>query len=224
MQRLHPKKLVLIALASPLLLEACGTAASQRRIIVPDDQLKQSDYQPDGVIPRSRYVLRMTDGNRDWEVEFPEVASGYEVRIPLEGEPKALSQNPGRPASSADKEIAEDMHRQNPDAASSRKKTPKVSYLSAMTDIRELYRTRNYELALLRVVELEREYPADDKLLAMKGSLYRQLGRNELAREAWEKALKINPQNQVVIEALGRLNTATTATTEPGDRPATPNP
>lgn len=211
-----------------LVLAGCGSTAAQRRIIVPDDQLKQSDYAPDGVIPRSRYVLRMTDGTRDWEVEFPEVASGYEVRIPLEGEPKVLSQNGTKPATTADREIAEDMLRQNPEATPGKKKAPKVSYLNAMSDIRELYRTRNYEIALLRTVELEKEYPGDDKLLAMKGSLYRQMGRAELAREAWERALKINPRNETVIDALARLGNAgtdapPTPTPSPGPTP-TPNP
>jgi tetratricopeptide (TPR) repeat protein len=199
-----------------LTLGGCASQAS-RRIIVPDDQLKQSDYQPDGVVPRSRYVLRMTDGKRDWEVEFPEVASGYEVRIPLEGEPKVLGQGAAKPPTAADREIAEDMVRQNPDLAESaatgktgptgkpNKAAPKLSYLTGLSEIRDLFRSRNYELALLKTGELEQEYPADDKLLAMKGSLYRQIGRVELARDAWEHALKINPQNQVVIDALERL-------------------
>jgi tetratricopeptide (TPR) repeat protein len=211
--------LALVALASCAMFDK----PEQRRVVVPDELLKQSDYEPDGYVPRQRYVVRMSDGQRDWEVEFPEAASGYEIRIPLEGEPKILGQGEKTPVSAADRAIADDMVRQNPELAGKERskdgvngerdlngegggrKAPKVSYLASLVELRELYRTRNYEVALMKVVELERDYPNDDKVLAMKGSLYRQIGRTELAREAWEQALRINPTNQVVIDALSRL-------------------
>lgn len=217
-----------VLLASALPACAMFEGEEKRRVIVPDEMLKQSDYQPDGVIPRSRYVVRMTDGERDWEVEFPEVANGYEIRIPLQGEPKALTKIEGPPVTAADRAILEDMVRQNPDPTAAdgtktavakgdpdlagepgvKRPGPRVSYLSVMSEVRELYRTRNFEVALMKIVDLESDYPGNDKLLAMKGSLYRQLGRAELAREAWEQALKINPQNQIVIDALSRLGSS----------------
>lgn len=175
-----------------------------RQVIVPDELLADPRYDLDGAHPRQRYVLRMTDGERDWEVEFPEVATGYEVRIPLEGEPRVLTDKAKPKVTSADRAIMEDMVRNSPDPAVA-PPAPSQSYLAGLVEIRDLYRTRHYELALLRLVDLEKEYPNDDKLLAMRGSLYRQLGRTELAREAWEKALLVNPTNQVVIDALARL-------------------
>ena len=73
---------------------------------MPDELVKQSDYTPEGQYPRSRYVLRMTDGDRDWEVEFPEVASGYEIRIPLQGEPNILgAKAQGTPLTAAELEM-----------------------------------------------------------------------------------------------------------------------
>lgn len=234
-----------------------GTEQPKRKILVPDELAKQSDYTPEGQYPRSRYVLRMTDGERDWEVEFPEVATGYEIRIPLQGEPDILrSKAQGTPLTAADREILADMQRQNPELArrlpaepapdatasaasgalaadgttsalatgagdtsaavdpSSPAGTgapafvpepPRTSYLEGLAEIRELYRTKNYEVALVRLVALERQYPHDERLLSMKGSLYRQLGRTELARQAWEEVLKINPDNHAVIDALGRM-------------------
>lgn len=230
----------LSALALLALASGCawfGTEKPERRILVPDELLKRSDYTPEGQYPRSRYVLRMTDGERDWEVEFPEVATGYEIRIPLQGEPNVLAAKPqGSPLTAADREILADMARQNPDlaappdpaepavvaaagpddAATQPPETtdesgtqpaapPRTSYLAGLAEVRELYRTRNYEVALVKLVELERQYPRDERLLAMKGSLYRQLGRAELARQAWEDVLKLNPDNQAVIDALQRL-------------------
>lgn len=223
------------AILVPMALFAAACAMfdkpDQRRIVVPDELLKQSDYEPDGYVPRQRYVVRMSDGQRDWEVEFPEVATGYEIRIPLEGEPKVLGQGDRRAPSAADRAIADDMVRQNPDLqrdpagkdgegegrdlnGQGARKGPKTSYLASLVELRELYRTRNYEVALMKAVELEADYPNDDKVLAMKGSLYRQIGRTELAREAWEQALKVNPTNQVVIDALSRLP-ATNASPNP---------
>ena len=34
---------------------------------------------------RNRYVVRMSDGQRDWEMQMPETASSYEVRVPMSG-------------------------------------------------------------------------------------------------------------------------------------------
>ena len=39
----------------------------------------------------------------------------------------------------------------------------------------------------------------------MKGSLYERLGNKNLAREAWQQTLRINPYNLAVLEALQRL-------------------
>lgn len=192
-------------LALALVASGCALFEKEapRQVIVPDELLSDPRYDLDGAHPRQRYVLRMTDGERDWEIEFPEVATGYEVRIPLEGEPKVLTDKAKPKVTSADRAIMEDMVRNSPDTAAAQ--APTQSYLAGLVEVRDLYRTRHYELALLRLVDLEKEYPNDDKLMAMRGSLYRQLGRTELAREAWEKALLVNPNNQTVIDALTRL-------------------
>ena len=39
----------------------------------------------------------------------------------------------------------------------------------------------------------------------MKGSLYQKLGKAALAREAWKKALEIDPSDTTVAEALRAL-------------------
>lgn len=198
-QRLPPVLVLTLVASGCALFEK----EAPRQVIVPDELLSDPRYDLDGAHPRQRYVLRMTDGERDWEIEFPEVATGYEVRIPLQGEPKVLTDKAKPKVTSADRAIMEDMVRNSPDTAAAQ--APTQSYLAGLVEVRDLYRTRHYELALLRLVDLEKEYPNDDKLMAMRGSLYRQLGRTELAREAWEKALLVNPNNQTVIDALTRL-------------------
>ena len=81
----------------------------------------------------------------------------------------------------------------------------KASYLMTLARVKELYRTRQYELALVELAELDRQYPEDEHILSMKGSLYDRLGNKNLAREAWQQTLRINPYNLAVLEALQRL-------------------
>src|SRR5215471_9756209 len=54
---------------------------------VPPDVLRGSSYTSGGEPARSRYVVRMTDGVRDWEIQLPEIATAYEVSVPLQGKP-----------------------------------------------------------------------------------------------------------------------------------------
>ena len=81
----------------------------------------------------------------------------------------------------------------------------KASYLLTLARVKELYRTRQYELALVEATELDRQYPDDEHILSKKGSLYERLGNKNLAREAWQQTLRINPYNLAVLEALQRL-------------------
>ena len=71
--------------------------------------------------------------------------------------------------------------------------------------VKDIYRSRHYELALVELVELERQYPDDEHILSMKGSLAERLGKKQMAREAWQQALRINPYNLAILEALQRL-------------------
>src|SRR6202012_5153636 len=81
----------------------------------------------------------------------------------------------------------------------------KPSYLLTLARVKDLYRTRHYELGLVELVEVEKQYPDDEHILSMKGSLYERLGNKTLAREAWQEALRLNPFNLAVLEALQRL-------------------
>lgn len=67
-------------LLSTLVLAAIACGGQQTRALVAGPEIHG------GTDARSSpYVVRMSDGVRDWEVEFPPGASGYEVRIPLRG-------------------------------------------------------------------------------------------------------------------------------------------
>jgi hypothetical protein len=224
---------------------------------VPPELLRGSSYTAAGEPPRSRYVVRMTDGQRDWEIQLPEIATAYEVKVPLTGKPgKGLGVDMAT-MTAADREILDDrqaseraaaadssdddagdgtkraaLHaksRGNEESgdesgsagkrrgASSRTAEPgdsartdkppaqRASYLLTLAKVKDLYRSRHYELALVELVELERQYPNDEHILSMKGSLHERLGNKGLAREAWQQVLTLNPFNLAVLEALQRL-------------------
>jgi len=135
-----------------------------------------------------RYMLRLVDRGRVWEVELPESTGGYEVRIPL---------GPGiETPTAADQEM---LAGKTPPEGRSK------SYLATLAKLAEMYSAHRYELALIEAVDLEQQYPKDARLLAMKGSLYQKLGKAALAREAWKKSLEIDPSDTTVAEALRAL-------------------
>jgi tetratricopeptide (TPR) repeat protein len=142
---------------------------------------------PSPTPPEQRYVLRLVEHGRVWEVEMPESSGGYEVRIPLG--------SPVEQPTLADQELLGKEPQQK----------PAKSYLGAMARIAEMYAAHRYELALIEVVDLEQQYPKEARVEAMKGSLYQKLGKTQLAREAWKKALELDPSDAVVAEALRGL-------------------
>ena len=240
---------------------ACKTSEPKTKVVVPSAATTAPEYDSDGSVPEQRYVIRMSDGERDWEVQFPAVATGYEMHIPLEAkgskEPADALEWPSENLTEADKELLEHLRRRNRQteregvyvdgehvnqgekkeesgegSGESKAKTAKSgvgtgeskekaqkkqskgakaapyrpSYLLGLEEVRRLYKAGKYELAMVRVKKLEEAYPGDAKILSMKGTLWLKLGKEELAREAWERVLQIDPDNQQVIEALKRLN------------------
>ena len=227
---------------------------------VPPELLRGAPYTAGGEPPRTRYVVKMTDGQRDWEIQLPEIATAYEVKVPMSGKvtgmradlasmtaadreimaereasaraeqladgdrPKdARDGNVGRKAGARGKRAADDededdgkdtkagkpdRRRVTPASAPGSDKPPaaKASYLLTLARVKDMYRARQYELALVELVELERQYPDDEHILSMKGSLAERLGQKQMAREAWQQALRINPYNLAILEALQRLS------------------
>jgi Flp pilus assembly protein TadD len=82
---------------------------------------------------------------------------------------------------------------------------PRKSYLGTLAKVREMYASRRYEMALVELVDLEAAHPKDARLQAMKGSVYLKLGKPRLARESWQKALALDPEDPAVAESLRTL-------------------
>jgi tetratricopeptide (TPR) repeat protein len=248
-------KLTTVSLSLALAAGACTlNRPVPADVRVPPELLRGSPYTAAGEPPRTRYVVRMTDGQRDWEIQLPEIATAYEVKVPLGGKPGTGLTPDMATLTAADREILQEREataRSSSDDADDKStggkagkrarggdddedddapkgkgkraggaqgtgkkdgtvladKAPSArsSYLLTLAKVKELYRTRHYELALVELVELEKQYPDDEHILSMKGSLHERLGNKNLAREAWQQALTLNPFNLAVLEALQRL-------------------
>lgn len=229
----------LLPIASAFTATACGSGnwtinvqGRDKTIIVPSTASVQPPYSSNGSPPPRRYIIRMSDGNLDWEVELPEVATGYELRIPFKDQKKGEANRGGvsfgntEGLTEADKEIIAAMRRRNLDTESegifdqqgrsldgtntnktqNAEPTPaRQSYVKGIEKARNLFESRKYEMALLALKELDRDYPNDLQIKSMLGTLWLQLNQPDLARESWEAALKIDPQNKNLIEALRQL-------------------
>ncbi len=208
-----------------LLLCGCTAAQQPKRLVVPEGMRRevkplprpenkpappalQGALQPASAATRpedGRYVLRLAEHNRVWELELPESAGGYEMRIPLDGpldSPTAADAELLAAAKADAPAKAQAVAAAKPDAAA---KTPGKSYLGTLAKVREMYASRRYELALVELVDLEASHPKDARLQAMKGSVYLKLGKAQLARESWQKALALDPEDPAVAEALRNL-------------------
>ena len=186
-----PKRLRLPSDMQPPPPAAKGVAAST---------VKHAPHAP-------RYVVRLAEHGRVWELELPEGPGGYEVRVPLDD--ATLQPTP------ADAQLLAGTARQEPapaaqagssallDASTASKER---SYLGHLARVNEMFSSHRYELALIEVVDLERLYPQDARLQAMKGSLYLKLRKPALAREAWQRALSLDPEDAVVAAALRELD------------------
>ena len=244
-----------------LFLCACA-AQENKRLVVPDGMRRQAQPLPrpenkpataslQGALEPAatqtkagdgRYLLRLAEHNRLWELELPESAGGYEMRIPLDGPLDAptaadsellASAREADGAASRDDRAAVDAggkaKAKNVEAATASisrgeaaaasptvagsaaapaeaiAKPRRKSYLGTLAKVREMYASRKYEMALVELVDLEPSYPNDERLQAMKGSLYLKLGKPQLARESWQKALTLDPDDAAVAEALRNL-------------------
>ena len=242
---------------SALLLSACGSGdwtvnikGRDKVIVVPSAASARPAYAGDGSPPPRRYVVRMSDGSLDWEVELPEVATGYELRIPFKGGQPGDPQRGGvsfgdtEGLTEADKELIATMRRRElgssdtesegvfdesgkpldgrvgeGKAQNAQPAPARQSYIKGIQKARALFEARKYELALLALKELDGDYPRDLQIKSMLGTLWLQLNQPELAREAWEAALKIDPQNKTLIEALKQLTPDAPASAEPAQPP-----
>ena len=194
-------------LVATFVLALFGCGGHQRKIKIPDSvvQNPRSKRVPEPAV--QPYVVKMSDGERVWELVIP-VAPGVpnSFAVPLDLGQLA-QQPPGQYQTTADGEIIEAKKQAGekvPDLKPGEEKAAQ-SYLATLARVKELFKRRQYEMALIDLVELDRQYPDDERILEMKGTLYHRLNRPKEAKKAWERVLSLNPSNETVARALERL-------------------
>lgn len=74
------------------------------------------------------------------------------------------------------------------------------SYVSTVQKIKDQFKRREYENALVETNEALRYYPRSAQLLTMKGTLYQRLNHLELALSAYERAYDIEPSRKLLAQ------------------------
>jgi tetratricopeptide (TPR) repeat protein len=191
-------------------LASCIACSGQKRVIrIPEsvianprskDEKSRQSLEP--------YVIKMSDGKRTYQVQIPvnQATGSFSTSIPLDFGEMEMEAN--LPQTEADREIIDSKKKSGEPTPKEEPGAPPKSrsYLTTLHRVNELFKRKQYELALIDLTKLDREYPDDERVLEMKGTLYWKLRRNKLAREAWERVLALNPNNAVVASALEQLN------------------
>lgn len=103
--------------ATVALLGGCahidGDDEEETVIVAPSSGDSAPRYGGDGSIPANRPVVRMSDGQRDWEIEIPERQRGYQVSIPL-GDDRGV-QPDHYAKTGADRDLIDHRRRTDPD-------------------------------------------------------------------------------------------------------------
>ncbi len=78
------------------------------------------------------------------------------------------------------------------------------SYLGSIDQVKILYRQGRYEAGLIEIDQILRRYPTDPRLHEMRGTLLDRMGQKELARQAWNQSLELEPNNEGLKRFLTR--------------------
>jgi tetratricopeptide (TPR) repeat protein len=195
-------------LISAVLVLGAACSGSKRTIRIPESVVanpkNKKEHERQAMEP---YVVKMSDGKHVYELRIPAglTTGAYQASIPLdygefEAEGTTGQTEADREIIDAKKASGEPTPKEKPGEA------PKArSYLGTLAKVNALFKKRQYELALIELTALDREYPEDERILEMKGTLLWKLKRPKQAREAWERVLAINPNNTVVAQALEQL-------------------
>jgi tetratricopeptide (TPR) repeat protein len=177
---------------------------------------------------KSPFVIRSAIGASEYSVEIPENGGRYDIAIPLAeisgkgtsaaGLPSSRDAKSTNPATT-DKELVAAL----PDIAKTKPEDTAMldsafgvgapegpvqspSYTMGIAKVNQLYREKNFELALIELNNILAFYPNSPKLLKMKGTLLIKTGNRELAMRAWQRAFDLAPGDMPLKRSIDRLN------------------
>lgn len=180
-------------LAATLLLALCTACEPSVRYARVSDR---SFHLPPEMVPPKQdaesklyegpqpYTVRVAERGRVWVAELPQVPGPFEMTIPID----------------ADASMPLPMADLKPETEAKVQR-----YLMGVARVKDLAATGRTELALVVLDEVLAEFPKEERLWVMKGTLHRKSGQSGRAREAWKKALELAPADAEVIDALRTL-------------------
>jgi tetratricopeptide (TPR) repeat protein len=213
-----------LSISSLLIFAACTTGPSKRYEEAVDHGVIVYPFahhdQPIGINqPENKFVIRSVVGNTEYAIEIPGAAEQYDIELPLAdlGPEGGIGQATSNLSSATtDLEFERNMPKlpASPDKAlvqgayglgevGGPKQSP--SYTLALSRINQHYLKRQYEYALIEINNLLSFYPTSVQLYKMKGTILRKMRNFELAKDSWQRALDLDPNNQQIRAALERL-------------------
>ncbi|MBI3070896.1 MAG: tetratricopeptide repeat protein [Deltaproteobacteria bacterium] len=179
-------------------ISALAACASTSAVTVDPALTKDAERANAKAEPGKEIVIRVTDGERTWSVVVPSGVEGYELAIPTSPKDARVAGVQGGATAK----------RASADIGAAVRPTDDVeitAYLRGIARVRELRESNNKELATLEAMSLARRHPKRARVWAMLGTLHAELGQRKEAREAWRKAIEIDPRDTVTAEALEKL-------------------
>lgn len=151
-------------------------------------------------------VVRRSVGLNSVEITLPEENENTLVQYPLaelRGEPVSRAALAEAKEKKGD-EVSADMSR---DAVVPISKEAYIrrSYLMGIAKVKERYRKKEYELALVDLDPLLEVFPNDMKLLSLRGTIASKLGLVDIAEDSWMRALRLDPANASIRNSLGQI-------------------
>ena len=177
---------------------------------------------------KSPFVIRSAVGDSEYTVEIPENGGRYDIAIPL-AEISGKARAPGSIGSTrdsrgmnpatTDKELVSALPalaKSKPDDTAMLDSAFGVgepegpvqspSYTMGIARVNQLFREKNFDLALIELNNLVSFYPNSPKLLKMKGTLLIKTGNRDLAMRSWQRAYDLVPGDLGLKRSIDRLN------------------
>lgn len=173
---------------------------------------------------RETLVIRARKGDSEYAVELPGAGVDYDVHIPVEelgatssAQEDRLSKSVGSPVLT-DRELIGVMPKLSSQSAPkvalldrsmglmpSEKPSQGPSYTLSLARIKRLFEKKRFEYCLIEINNTLAFYPNSARLHKMKGTVLLRLNERDLAAQAWQKALELNPNDATLRSALTAL-------------------
>ena len=167
-----------------------------------------------------KFIIRSIKGGAQYVVEIPDAGEDYDIEIPIAAIHKGSNEEEFRSSAvSTDREILASMPsitKESPvqssfmdkafGVANSEEYKGAPSYTLGIAKITKLFKSQKHEYALIEVNNLIAYYPQSPKLFKMKGSIYLKMRNYQLAKQAWNQALELKPNDRALRKGVALLD------------------